>query len=49
MLCKKRRKVNSNNNDLLSNENYKFVKTNICLNHKNCSGTTDEVNSFGYI
>lgn len=39
---KRRRNVNYNNNDLLSNNNYTIQK--FCLQHKNCSGTSEQVN-----
>lgn len=46
MLTKKRRKVNVNNNDFLLNNNFDdttIMTTIQCLLHKNCPGTTAEV------
>ncbi|GAB0088003.1 bifunctional 3'-phosphoadenosine 5'-phosphosulfate synthase [Sergentomyia squamirostris] len=40
MMNKRRRNVNYNNNDLLSNNNYTIQK--FCLQHKNCSGTSEQ-------
>lgn len=46
MLAKKRRQVNVNNNDFLVNNNFDDttkIMANQCTQHKNCTGTTNEV------
>lgn len=44
MLSKRRRQVNCNNNDLFINHNFSDVLSQrVCIKHKNCNGTSDEV------
>lgn len=46
MLSKRRRKANCNNNDDLGNNNFINLNSLVqkyCIQHKNCSGTTDQV------
>lgn len=54
MFMKRRKIANFNNNDMLENQNYPMpfgpnhnnkILTKFCLQHINCSGNSEEVNS----